>query len=119
MRVAKRLFAVLLALAAGGINALFGGGGGMLVVPAAQRCLGLEERKAHATSVAVMLPLTLCSTIVYSLQGIWDLSMACAVGGGTLIGGALGAFLLKKVPKGFLSALFYGVMIYVGIRYLR
>ena len=119
MKGLKRFVAAFLAVAAGGINALFGGGGGMLVVPAAQRCLGLEERKAHATSVAVMLPLTLCSAIVYSLRGIWNLSVACAVGGGTVIGGALGAFLLKKVPKGLLSALFYVVMICVGIRYLR
>ena len=42
---------------AGMANGFFGGGGGMLLVPLLGRWCGLEQRKAFATSVAVILPL--------------------------------------------------------------
>ena len=50
------LRAVVSGSAAGLINGFFGGGGGMLLVPLLSRWLGLGDRKAYATSVAVNLP---------------------------------------------------------------
>lgn len=90
----------------------------MLVVPALGKCLELEEKKAHATAIAVMMPLSLVSGIVYTLRGIYDLSLALSVGAGAAVGGAIGALMLKNVPKGVLSFLFNGIMIYAGIRFL-
>ena len=90
----------------------------MLVVPALGKCLRIEEKRSHATAVAVMLPLSLCSTIVYSLRGVYDISSALAVTGGAILGGGVGALLLKKIPIDCLSILFYCIMIYAGIKYL-
>ena len=42
---------------AGAANGFFGGGGGMVLVPLLTRLCGLEQRRAFATSVAIILPL--------------------------------------------------------------
>ena len=55
-------------LAAGIINGLLGAGGGMVVVPMLQRA-GLEPKKAHATSVCVILPVCVFSSVLYLTSG--------------------------------------------------
>ena len=47
------------------INGFFGGGGGMVVVPLLNKMFGLEQKKAQATALFVILPISLVSTIVY------------------------------------------------------
>ena len=54
---------------AGLCNGLFGAGGGLFLVPLLTQWAGLEQRKAFATSVAVILPLSLVSAAVYWLKG--------------------------------------------------
>ena len=49
---------------AGLINGFFGGGGGSIFVPLLTRLCHLEEKKAFATSVAVILPLCVLSPAV-------------------------------------------------------
>ena len=48
---------VLAGAAAGLTNGFFGGGGGSVLVPMLTRVCGLDQRRAFATSVAVILPL--------------------------------------------------------------
>ena len=115
-----RLFGTaVLGTLAGAANGLFGAGGGMLVVPALTYAVGLDEKKAHATAIAVILPLSLLSFAVYTLKGTSDWGKALSVGVGVVAGGVVGALLLKKVPKKLLSFVFYGVMIYAGARFAR
>ena len=114
----KKAFAAILSLLSGIVNVLFGGGGGMLLVPAMGYGLKEEERAAHASTVAVVLPLSLFSAVAHTLQGVYDVKVGVYVSIGAVIGGIIGAILLKKVPKAALSLLFYGVMIYAGIRFL-
>lgn len=58
---------------AGLCNGLFGSGGGLFLVPLLTQWTGLDQRKGFATSVAVILPLSLFSAGVYFLQGGIDL----------------------------------------------
>ena len=55
--------------ATGLANGFFGGGGGSVLVPLLTRCCGLEQRKAFATSVAVILPLCVLSAVIYVIRG--------------------------------------------------
>ena len=116
--VVGKLIATVFAFAAGAVNALFGGGGGLLIVPALEVFGDIEKRRSHATAVSVMLPLSLCSAIVLTARGICEMSAVAPLTTGTAFGGLIGAVLLKKAPTELLSFLFYGVMIYVGIKYL-
>ena len=57
----KKCKRTAIGLVTGFANGLFGSGGGTIVVPAMERFLGEEEHKAHATAIAVILPLSLLS----------------------------------------------------------
>ena len=98
---------------AGIINGFFGGGGGMLFIPLITRWAGLDTRRAFATCVGVILPMTVLSAAVYvfrsglSLALIWPYLL-----GGTL-GGLTAGLLFKKVPtaalrKGLALFILYG-----------
>jgi len=119
IRKLKRAVAGVAALIAGLANGFFGGGGGTLVVPTLRKLMDCEEKKSHATAIAVMLPVSMISGAAYLLRGVRDLWATLEVGSGVIVGGVIGAVMLRKVPKGFLTGLFYLVMIYAGIRFVR
>ena len=115
-KVMKKILAAVAAFLAGAANGFFGGGGGMLVVPCLSALCALDRKSAHATAIAVVLPMSVLSAVLYMTSGVQSLGYAAYVGTGVVLGGALGAVLLKKVPKGVLTFGFYGVMIYAGVR---
>ncbi len=101
----------------GFICGLFGGGGGMLVVPLLQK-KGLDEKSAHATAMAVILPTTVASAIIYLISGYFSLKITLLVTGGCIVGGIVGAVLLKKLQKNTVSLVFAVVMIIAGLKLL-
>ena len=93
--------------ALGGLaNGLFGSGGGLFLVPLMTRWSKLEERKAFATSVAIILSLSIVSSVVYFTKGALDFSTAWPylLGGG--IGGVITGLVFQKVPLNFLRRIF-------------
>lgn len=101
----------------GAINGLFGGGGGMLAVPllAAE---GLKPVRAHATAIAVILPVSLVSGIVYALHGFTPLHVLLPTALGVIFGGYLGAKLLGILPERAVMAIFSLLMVAAGVRML-
>lgn len=112
----QRLLLVLSGLAIGVVNGLFGAGGGMLSVPALTYILGIDEQHAHATAIAVILPLCIVSSIAYSLLGSYEVGVVLPTVIGVAIGGIIGAKLLKKLSGDALSFIFYGLMIFAGLK---
>lgn len=88
----------------------------MLVVPVLSFVAKLDERRAHATAIAVMLPLCIVSSAVYALKGSYDTSVFLPTVGGVLLGGIIGALLLKKINNNLLSFVFYGLMLFAGLK---
>lgn len=103
---------------AGVVNGLFGGGGGMVLVPLLRRWCGLEERKAFATCVAVILPLCVVSAAVYMLRRGFDVVQALPYLIGGLAGGLVGGKLFGSVSVEWLRGLFAVFLLYGGVRYL-
>lgn len=101
---------------AGLANGLFGSGGGLFLVPLLTRWAKLPQRKSYATSVAVVLPLSLLSAGVYWWKGGLDLAGAWPY----LLGGAAGGFLsgkvFHKVPLVWLRRAFGLLILYGGAR---
>ena len=64
----------LIGLLSGTVNGLLGAGGGMLIVPALKK--ETEIKKAHATTVAVIMPMCIVSSILYITSGRVTLSDA-------------------------------------------
>ena len=116
--MAHPLPAVLGGLGGGLANGLFGGGGGMLLLPVLARWGHLPERALYPTCLAVMLPASMLSAAVYLLRDGVSLTQAlpCLLGGA--LGGALGARFYRRVPLPFLRRLFALFLLYAGIRYL-
>lgn len=98
------------------INGLLGGGGGTFVVPLYESMGEIDSKKAHATAIATMLPLSIVSGAIYVSNGSFPIGKGLAVGVGTMIGGIIGALMLKKINTKLLSIVFYGIMIYAGIK---
>lgn len=114
----KKKLMFLTGVITGFLNGLFGGGGGMIAVPAFITLIGMEPKKAHATAIALILPTTLISAAVYIFKGYFSLSLDLPVTMGALFGGIIGALLLKKISNGFLIKLFAAVMLAAGVKLL-
>lgn len=103
---------------AGILNGIFGAGGGLLVVPMLES-QKLPAKKAHATSIAIILPLSLISAAMYLLSGTGlDWSQLGAVLPVGAVGATAGAFLLMRLNNRFLKKLFAVVMIVSAVRLL-
>lgn len=96
-------------------NGLFGSGGGLIAVPLLKHS-NVEQRKAQASSIAITLPLSIVSTIIYYNSGSIDISEALRYVPLGIVGAIIGSMLLKKIPTSLLRKIFAVVMIYYGIR---
>ncbi len=107
---------ISLGIIAGFISGLFAAGGGMLVVPAFVHVFKLNEAEARATSVFAILPMVITSGLFYYNNNYvdWGIGIKCAIGG--IIGGFIGAKLLKKLSDKILKILFIIFLIYVSIK---
>lgn len=109
--------ALLLGVAVGLVNGIFGAGGGMLAVPILKRN-GLEQKVAHANAVAVILPITIISAALYLIKGNVTLSDSFAYIPTGLAGSVIATFLLQKFSNTLLQKTFSIFMIYAGVRLL-
>ncbi len=106
----------LVGLFAGIVNGLFASGGGMIIVPALIHLFKLEDTKARATSIFIVLPMVATSAIFYYKNEFidWKIGIMCALGG--IIGGFIGAKILKRLSKRFLRVAFTCFLVYVSAR---
>ena len=74
---------------AGAANGFFGAGGGLFLVPLLVYWCGIEERRAFATSVAVIFPLSALSAVLYWMHGGLPLAAAWPYLFGGILGGCI------------------------------
>jgi uncharacterized membrane protein YfcA len=106
----------LIGVVTGLCNGLFGSGGGTIVVPAMEKFLGVEEHKAHATAILIILPLTIISMILYTMNGYLDFPLVWKVSLGGIAGGIIGAAILKKLSGKVIKKIFGVFMIIAAVR---
>jgi uncharacterized membrane protein YfcA len=97
------------------LNGLFGSGGGTVVVPMLESS-GVEPRKSHATSVAIVFFLSLISTVMYGMRGDLDFSAAFKYVPWGILGAFFGALMLKKINSVWLRRLFGAIILVSAIR---
>ncbi|WP_294472080.1 sulfite exporter TauE/SafE family protein [uncultured Intestinimonas sp.] len=103
---------------AGIANGFFGGGGGMVLVPLLTGRCGLDQRRAFATSVAIILPLCALSSAIYFFRGGLDLSTALPYLLGGLAGGWIGGRVFRRLNMDWLRRGFALLILYGGVRAL-
>lgn len=117
-KIKNKPLLILFGAVIGLINGLFGGGGGMICVPVLIYLLLMPVKKAHATAIAVILPLSVVSGMIYFTFFNIEWKVALYTGIGVFLGGIIGALLLKKIPNKIIFLLFSGLMIAAGVKLL-
>ncbi len=115
MKKYASLRAALGGAAAGLVNGLLGAAGGLIAVPVLRRA-GCDTRRAHATSVAVILPVCVVSALAYRGGGLFSWADALPYLPGGLLGALAGAALLPHVPADLLRRIFGLFMLWAAVR---
>jgi uncharacterized membrane protein YfcA len=109
---------VLIGLVAGFFSALFGVGGGIVIVPLLLLVAKWELRSATATSLAAIGITATAGVITYVMHGEVEPLYALLVGIPAAVGAAGGATLQQRVPVRTLSFLFASLLVVLAIRML-
>jgi uncharacterized protein len=106
---------VAIGLAAGFFSALFGVGGGVVVVPLLVLAAGYDERSATGTSLAAIGLIALAGTISYSARGEVDVSYALLLGLPAAAGAVAGARLQQRLETRTLLLSFAVLLVALGV----
>jgi len=101
---------------AGVANGLFGSGGGLFLVPLLTSWAGMKQKHAFATSIAIIVPLSAISLIVFWMRGGLDFTIAWPYLIGGAAGGVLSGVFFKNMSVTLLRRLFGILLLYGGIR---
>ena len=102
--------------AAGAVNGLFGGGGGMVLIPLLSLAAKGTDKALFSSSVAIILPLCLVSLAASAGPIPWREALPWLPG--SAIGGYLAAKWGEKIPVLWLHRGLGILIVYGGVRYL-
>ena len=103
-------------LAAGFFSALFGVGGGVVVVPLLILVLGYSTRWASGTSLAAIGLTALFGMTVYGVLGEVSWSDAALVGFPAVFGVLIGTWAQQRLPTRVLTLLLSALLVAVAVR---
>ena len=110
--VGVALFGVLV----GVMSALFGIGGGILMVPFMVLVLDLGQHAAEGTSLLVVVPTAIVGTIAHARRGYVEKRVAARLVIGGVVGGVVGALSGLQMPGRTLRLLFAVLILILGAR---
>ena len=105
-------------LVSGFFGALFGVGGGIVIVPLLTLWLAFDQRRASATSLAAILFSSIAGAITYAFHGDVKPGAAMLVGIPAVFGVLAGTSLQQRVPVRELTFGFAVLLAAVGVRLL-
>ncbi len=106
---------VAIGLVGGFFGAVFGVGGGIVLVPLLL-LVSFDHRRAAATSLAAILVASIAGALTYAAHGQVKPGAAALVGLPAMLGVLLGTNLQQRMPVQRLAYLFALVLAAVGIR---
>jgi uncharacterized protein len=109
---------ILLGLVAGCFSALFGVGGGIIVVPLLLLSGRFRQRPAMATSLAAIGIIALAGTVSYAFHGELKPGAAAIVGVPAAFGAIAGTALQQRLANRTLSLLFALLLAGLGVKLL-
>lgn len=102
-------------VAAGAFSALFGVGGGTVIVPLLILWLAYGERQATATSLSAIVIIGALAAVGHGFYGNVDIGDALLIAAPAVVGVALGVALQQRVPERIVSLLFAALLTGVAI----
>ena len=113
----KKSIPYISGLIAGFINSLLGAGGSIIVVSFLSK-FGLEQKKSHATSVAILLPICILNSIIYINGGKVKIEAVFPYILWGILGSLFGSFILSKINVKLLKIIFGLVIVFSGFKML-
>jgi uncharacterized membrane protein YfcA len=115
------IIAAFTGIVAGLLGALCGVGGGIVMVPAFVTALGFEQKKAVATSLAVIVIVALVATLNTSLrkeEDLIDWRVVALAAAAAALAAWFGTDLMHKLSNQYLTRIFGIVLLIFGIKML-
>jgi uncharacterized protein len=109
------LTASVVGAVAGALSGLFGVGGGIVIVPGLVLLADLAQRRAHATSLAAIVPIAVAGAAGYALEGAVDLPAAALLVAGAAAGTFAGTHFFRRLPDRALRVVFALFMLAAAI----
>lgn len=106
---------VVIGLVGGFFSALFGVGGGIVIVPLLILAAGFPERSAIGTSLAAIGLISIVGSVSYALHGDVNLGYALLLGLPAALGAVAGAALQQRLATRALTLSFAGLLAAIGI----
>ena len=106
----------LIGFITGLVNGIFGSGGGTILVPSLVFLMGIEDHKAHATAISIILPISLISSFIYFRYDVVDLPLTFNVAIGSILGALAGSSMLNRFSVNILRKIFGVFMIIAAVR---
>lgn len=100
---------------AGIASGLLGVGGGTVMVPLLVALAAFSQHRAHATSLAAIVPIASVAVVVFAVEGAVEYDTAALLALGSVVGAPLGARAMAAVGERSLEAAFGLFLIVVGI----
>ena len=90
----------------------------MIVVPMLKKFCLYEEKTAHATAIAIILPITIVSGFL-SFHTLDESPLTVVlITVGSAVGGVIGALFLKKARSEIINYIFLSLMMIAGVKLL-
>ncbi len=110
--------ALLVGVLAGFLSGLFGVGGGILIVPGLVLLAHMQQRLAHGTSLAAIVPIATAGVVGYLLDDKVDGAAALCIASGAMLGAVLGTKALQVLPQRVLRLAFAALLLATAARLL-
>lgn len=105
-------------LATGGLSAILGVGGGIVIVPALVLGFDFSQHAAEGTSLAVIVPTALLGAARHTRRGYTHWRIGLTLGAGGIVGGVAGAVAALALTGLLLQRLFAGFLVVMGLHLL-
>lgn len=113
----KKYKIMLLGIPIGILNVLLGTGGGIVAVPILKKC-GCDQKTAQANAVAVMLPLTVISIIIYAKKNYVNFFVSAWILPVAAVGAWMGTLLMRRIETSVMQKIFAVLLLWAGGRML-
>ncbi len=106
---------VLIGLVAGIFSAVFGVGGGIVIVPLLIMAAGFGAKEATATSLGAIAITALSGVTLYAIRGKVDVAYAVLVGAPAMAGALAGAGLQRRLSGEAVTIAFACLLAGIGV----
>lgn len=113
----QALVPIAIGLVAGALSGLFGVGGGILIVPALVMFMKMDQKRAHGTSLAAILPIAASGVVGYATGHSidWKVALALTIGAAG-IGAIIGTHLLHRWSHRTVALSFIAILALTSLR---